>query len=281
MSTSFFTHAGGTHASEPMEGAGGNARGFTLLEVLIAVAIFSVVLIAMSTVFFAALRLRRTATEALESSRPLERALTILKRDLENATGPGGAMAGNFRSSGAAGTLATSSASSGSSSGSGTSTASTTGSKTSVPAAGTLQNGGLDFFTTTGHLSDEAPWADIQEVNYVLATPADLSKARGQDFVRTTTRNLLTVSTPSAEKEVLLTDVERVDFSFYDGNQWRDTWDTTSGDTTLPQAVRVIIQAAVDPERTTVKLQPVEMLVLLHGAAAATDSSSTNSTSTQ
>ena len=33
-----------------------------------------------------------------------------------------------------------------------------------------------------------------------------------------------------------------LEFDCYDGSQWRNTWDTSAGDTNLPVAVRVRIQ---------------------------------------
>src|SRR5205814_2046628 len=65
-------------------------QGFTLLEVLIAAAVFAIVLAAASTVFYGALHLRNGATEALEQSLPREQALAIIQRDLANLVVPGG-----------------------------------------------------------------------------------------------------------------------------------------------------------------------------------------------
>src|SRR5207244_72734 len=55
-------------------------RGFTLLELLIAVSIFAIVLAAINGVFYAAMRLQRSATRNVEESLPVQQVLTLIKR---------------------------------------------------------------------------------------------------------------------------------------------------------------------------------------------------------
>ncbi len=228
-------------------------RAFTLIEVILALAIFAIVLVAINTAFFAALRLRQHTSDALENSIPLTRALSLLRRDLQNAVPPGGVLAGDFRSDGPSG-LSTSK-----------------GAPSSIAGG---QYGGLDFFTTTGTLSDEAPWGDVQEVNYQLMDPADKAHFYGKDLVRSVTRNLLATSTQSADVQRLLSNVDSLDFFYWDGTQWRDMWDTSAGDTNLPLAVRVRLQMAVDPAAGSRQPEPLQMVVQLE------TQSSTNQTQT-
>jgi len=225
-----------------------STRAFTLLEVLLAVAIFSIVLIAINTVFFAGLRLRQRVTENVEQSLPLTQALSLLRRDLQNAVPPGGSLAGNFSSSGpvAAGNTGTAANSS----------------RSATPSAGP-QTGGLDFFTSTGVITDDAPWGDIQEVNYQLMDPLDRANAYGRDLVRSVTRNLLATASQPPDLQRLLSNVQSLDFSFYDGTQWRDVWDTSAGDQGLPKAVRMRLQLAVDPSSGQRAPDPLQMVVLL------------------
>src|SRR5437899_9614128 len=67
-------------------------RAFTLLELLLAVLVFSIVLTAIHVVFFSALKLRARTTEAIERALPLQQTVAIIKRDLENIVPPGGAL---------------------------------------------------------------------------------------------------------------------------------------------------------------------------------------------
>jgi hypothetical protein len=119
---------------------------------------------------------------------------------------------------------------------------------------------GLDFFTSTGVLTDDAPYGDLQEVFYELRTPADKDQA-GMDLVRCVNRNLLETTTQTPEVQPLMSHVESVQFACFDGTQWRNLWDTSNGDTNLPNAVRISIQVASDPN--TAKPQPLEMVVPL------------------
>lgn len=220
---------------------------FTLIEVLLAVAIFSMVLVAINTVFFASMRLRQRVTENVQEGLPLERALTLLRRDLQNAVPPGGVLAGNFSSSGPVGNLGTG--------------------QNKQGAAGNLSasanTGGLDFFTTTGALSADAPWGDIQEVNYQLMEPLDPANSYGRDLVRSVTRNILATATPTPDMQHLLSHVQNVNFEFFDGSQWREDWNTANGDSGLPLAVRAHIQLAPNEAAGELSQQPLEMVVLL------------------
>src|SRR5437773_1738077 len=60
-----------------------STSAFTLMEVLLAVAVFSIVLVAINTVFYSGLRLRAGTVAALDQSVPVEQALNILRRDLK------------------------------------------------------------------------------------------------------------------------------------------------------------------------------------------------------
>jgi hypothetical protein len=78
------------------------------------------------------------------------------------------------------------------------------------------------------------------------------------DLIRSVTRNLLPVATPDVEDQWMLSGVQSIEFSCFDGAQWSDTWDTTtltSPDTNLPVAVRVQIQLVGN------KTQPIEIVV--------------------
>ncbi len=55
--------------------------------------------------------------------------------------------------------------------------------------------------------------------------------------------------------------MQTLQFDCYDGTQWRNTWDTSAGDTNLPVAVRVRIQLVSKPGEGSANPQPLEMLV--------------------
>ena len=77
------------------------------------------------------------------------------------------------------------------------------------------------------------------------------------------TRNLLPTMTAETDEHWLMGNVESLEFLNYSGTDWRDSWDTTMGDTGLPQAVRVRIQIAADDSGKFLKREPLELLVPL------------------
>ena len=129
-----------------------------------------------------------------------------------------------------------------------------------VTSAGVPEPVAVEMFTATGALSASAPWADIQRVTYELKQPTDRN-AVGKDLYRSVVRNLLTLTTPDVEDQLMLSGVQDIKFTCFDGAQWQDTWDTTgvtSTYTNLPLAVRVDIQMAGNGAANA---QPIVMVV--------------------
>jgi type II secretion system protein J len=212
-------------------------KAFTLIEMLLAVAICAIVLVAINGVFATAMRLRDKTSEAIEEALPVNRALDTMYRDLKGTVGPGGILAGDFRC-GAQAMGAT------------------------MGLSGEAGSAGLDFFTSTGMINDKAPWGDIQEVFYELKAPTDRNQ-QGMDLVRCINRNLLAITTQTPETQWLMGGVQNLQFDCYDGMMWQPIWDTSAGNTNLPVAVRIRIQLVARPGQDARNQQPLEMLVPL------------------
>ena len=198
---------------------------------ILAIGVAAIVLIAINAVLFAALHLREATSDVVDAAAPVDQTMTFLRRDLQCAVTPTNGtskvLSGDFRVG-------------------------------NVTSLGVAQPVAIEMFTATGALSANAPWADIQRVTYALKQPADRS-ATGKDLVRSVTRNLLTITTPEIEEQLMLSGVASIKFSCYDGAQWQDTWDTTgatSVNTNLPLAVRVDIQMSGNKD-----MGPIEILV--------------------
>jgi len=190
---------------------------FTLLEMILAIGVASIVLAVVSTTLFAALHLRDATSDAVDAATPVDQALAILRRDLQCAVTPksGGVLSGDFKTG-------------------------------SVMSLGINEPVAAEIFTATGALAENEPWGDIQRVTYELKDAADPAAA-GKDLYRSVTRNLLGSDAPDVADQWLLGGVASVQFSCYDGSQWFDSWDTTdtlSVNTNLPVAVRVHIELA-------------------------------------
>ena len=67
-----------------------SVTAFTLIEVLLALAICAIVLVAINAVFVTAVRLRERTAANVDQSIPVNQALDILSRDLKGVAGPRG-----------------------------------------------------------------------------------------------------------------------------------------------------------------------------------------------
>jgi type II secretion system protein J len=210
-------------------------RAFTLIEMILAIGIAAIVLVAVNAVFFTALRLRNSTTDVVDAATPLDATVTFLRRDLQCCVTPTNGtskiLSGNFK----AGT---------------------------INSPGVAEPVAVEMCTATGALNATTPWADIQRVTYELKNSTDASGRR--DLYRSITRNLLAISaTPEVQDQLMLSGVDSVKFSCYDGSQWQDTWDTSDANTintNLPLAVKVEIQMAGDNKNVT---EPIQLIVPL------------------
>ncbi len=209
-------------------------QAFTLIEVLLAVGIFAIVLFAINTVFFSALKLERAVSRSVDERAPLNQALAILRRDLQGAAQP---MTNSY--------VLTRDFVIGASGG----------------GLGSAQSASLEFYTTTGVINDEVPWGDLQKVRYELVEPAQRTNSNSRELVRIITRNVLATTTVEEDEQFLAGGIESVEFMCYNGTDWRSSWDTAAGDFGLPLAVRVRIQLALDNPAGNMLREPLEMLV--------------------
>lgn len=217
---------------KPRQTVQSRSSGFTLIELVLTLAIAGIVLSVISTVYFGALRLRNRTTEMYDEVLPIQNALNTIRKDLGGVMIPGGAMSGEFTSL---------------SSGNG---------------ATTLFNGlkvSPDFHTNTGAVDDTTPYAEAQRVAYYLATPTNYLNATGQDLVRVASRNLLSTTIDQPVSRLLIENVAEVGFEFYDGNSWLTQWDSTVS-SNLPSAIKMQIVLAGEKEIWN-RQAPIELVV--------------------
>ena len=218
---------------------------FTLMEVLIATMVAAIVLAAMNAAFYAALHLRSVTTDVVENSIPLNHAASVLKADLRGTLITGGSMAVSIESPGT--------------------------------ESGNNQPTDLDIYTTTGVLRDSLPWGDVQKISYLLKDSTDTSRPGGKDLIRAITRNLLASTQPDLAEQPLLSGVNSVQFSFYDGANWQTTWDSTAAVTPAPRAIKVHIEFANGNSTGQGRL-PLEILVPIDGQVSSNSVASSGST---
>ena len=225
-------------------------RAFTLLEVLLALIVLGVVMVAVHSVFYGALQLRNKTDQAFSDALPLQHTLTVIKRDLANLAVPGGTLSGTLQT---------------------TPTASSTASLSHYGA-----QCGPTFHTASGTLTEFEPWSEMRKVTYYLMPSTN--NAPGLDLVRSVTRNLLPVATEEYIDQTLMSGVDDLQFLFYNGTQWVEDWDSSattssSQSSSVPQAVRVLLTLV--NQDGVVSQNPIEMVVPVVVGAATNAASST------
>ncbi len=206
---------------------------FTLIEVMLALAISAIILAAIGGVFYSAIHLRDRTTAALDEAVPLQQAFAVMRRDFAGAIPPGSTnpIAGDFKCQ-------------------------------VMGSGGGGQADQIQIFTTTGVINDRVPWGDVQEVFYELREPTTSSRnGTGRDLIRTVTRNLLSTTTQESDEQWLLGNVQSLQFLCFDGQNWRDSWDTSMSDTNLPLAVKIRVQVSANSAVDLRSVQPFELVV--------------------
>lgn len=208
-----------------------HSAGFTMIELLMAAAASTLVLLALYGVFGRAMRLRDDATERVRVARLRSRAVNLIRNDLRNALVSGGTLAATLQGS-------------------------------ATPPQGSRFPGYLKLTTTTG-APDEAggdqPAGDVQQVEYYLANDPDAGGREAGTLVRTVDRALLAPLRETPREQPILSGVQSLEVSFYDGQTWNNSWEVTDDDKTLPQAVRVRVVPAADGKNPAPL--PLEILV--------------------
>jgi prepilin-type N-terminal cleavage/methylation domain-containing protein len=205
----------------PPGGTRGHAA-FTLFELLLAVAIFAVVLLAIQSVFFSALSLRnrtvRNSSNRSRSSTPSKSSGATWPASCRPVGHFPGPCSPRFSAGGGLGP---------------STTASTNSYRANLPGAVVSP----ELYTATGIIDDQRPWGEIMRVTYYLADPTNNSP--GRDLIRAVTRNLLPIVEDQPEHQWLLGGVDHLQFLFFDGLDWIDVWDSTTAATPLPSALKI------------------------------------------
>lgn len=191
---------------------------FTLLEVILALAIMSVLAVSLFTCMQVAFKTKRGAEESLEVIRDPEAAMDLLRAEFESALPPRGTMSRAFVGRGFMGA-----------------------------------NGGRDddvsFFTAAPmppgvgrQLGSPPPMAaDIKQVQLIVVT---LENTGERCLARRVTSNLLPPEGVEMlpDDEILVRNVTSLQFRYYDGLLWQDEWDSSLNYDALPAAVEVTLE---------------------------------------
>jgi general secretion pathway protein J len=189
----------------------GTHGGFTLLEMLVALAMMSL----LAGALYGSLRIgfsaHRTAERAIAPARTLAIALDLLQRDLECALPPGGILAGPFVGV--------------------------------DEVRGEVDEDSLTWFAAAGEPESEK--SDVVQIEIILVEGDGVEPRR---LVRRTTRNLLAPTVPEPEQETLCRDVAGLNLRYFDGSYWHDSWDSTVFADRVPLVVEITLSLPTDEE---------------------------------
>lgn len=217
------------------------SRGFTLLELIVAMMMVSIIAAALYQSLNAAFRAKRRAEATIVPIRAAGIALDIIARDLDSvlrphpdsATLPNGFidfLAGSF---------------------------------IALPqGSGNVEAGVMSFFSLGGDGTPDVPLSEgVRKLE--IGVSSDVSPPA---LVRRITRNLLSGDElqPAEEEELLCPDVRSFTLRFFDGIDWYDSWDSTTmfdDDAQLTPALPMVVQ--------------IELVIHIEGVAAANEESNT------
>ena len=221
--------------------------GFTLLELLLATAIGAIVLLVINATFFGTLRLHNTTHDKIDQDLVIQRTLSIIRRDLAGIMVPANPTATTYTLSGQLSSDVTS-----------TNELDNASSERITP----------DIYTDSGKIDGWTAYSEVQMVSYYLSPGANGTP--GRNLVRVVSRNMLPVLDGTAEAQTLLTGVNSAAISYFDGENWLETWDSTTT-TSLPTAIKFsLVLAPRDGSTSRSDPDPIELIVPVVVKTAAT-----------
>ncbi|AQQ71385.1 hypothetical protein SMSP2_01758 [Limihaloglobus sulfuriphilus] len=192
--------------------------GFTLLELMVALAIMGVIALSMYSSIFIASRAKDTTDAALGPYNTIMPAFDMMRNDIIAAMSPGGLFAGYF-----------------------------TGTEES--AGDDLYSSYVSFYTAGFRPSAGEKASNIIRVEYFLGDAFeyddkyslyDIQEESEQlVLIRRKTLNLLSTDSGLYEDEIVCRGLASFALEYYDGYSWVSSWDPEASDIPLPMAVRV------------------------------------------
>jgi type II secretion system protein J len=195
------------------------ARGFTLIELTLSMAMVAMLALSMYTALSVAQLARRNGTANVEQMRSITIAADVLSHDFESVPPPTGTYAGPF---------------------------------VGIHQAGALSGTGgdadqLEFFSIGEDepIRPDNPMAEgIRKIQFLVRP-----ESNPPVLVRRVIHNLKPTVEALAEEEIICRDVRSFSVRYYDGAAWQDSWDSTTLGDVLPMAVSITLEVN-DPTAT-------------------------------
>jgi prepilin-type N-terminal cleavage/methylation domain-containing protein len=197
---------------------------FTLLELLVAMSLMVVVSSCLYSALYTGFRAYRSAQAAVDPTAAAINVIELIKQDIGGVLPPGGTLAGAFLGTDSGGLK-------------GVDADSLEFHTTHVY----VDDARLDGRTTTATATPLV--GGIGKVALLLEEDSE-EKDGTYLLLRQVTTDLLAPREMEPEEQVLCRGVASLNFRYYDGTGWVDSWDSTTDSNSLPLAVEVDIQIA-------------------------------------
>ena len=184
-----------------------NNRAFTLLELLVAMTMMSIIAASLYASLSIGFKARDSSENTLEARRSARIVMDLLKQEIISSLPPKGILAGKFE---------------------GTNGHDDSGN----------ESDSLVFYSAAYNPADDEIAGDIIKVQIGLAT---IEESDVHTLVRGTTKNLLSPKSLEPYEEILCRDIRSLNLRYFDGYDWQDEWDSSSHDDNLPEAVEINI----------------------------------------
>ena len=181
--------------------------GFTLLELLVAMALMNVIAVALYSSMHIAFKTKENTLASLEPYRSVTPIFEFIRRDLTSAMNPNGILAGVFVGE-------------------------------NIPFTNLQDADMLSFYSAAYPPKENEIASNVIHVQYGLETDTERDQIVLKRF---TTKNILTPTAIEPEEEVIARNIGGLDIQYYDGTAWLEAWDSSEQDGTLPWGVRVTI----------------------------------------
>ena len=231
----------------PWEGERGTPRGFTLLELIVAMGMVAIVATALGSALKASFDLANTAQLTIEPARTAALAMTMVEQDLQNAVVPNA----NWTDIGVAPFSGTFEA------------------EQSTDSRG-RESDEVQFYAN----SDSPVHIDANgEIKQVTLQVVQDTATGEYDLVRRVVRNLMAQDQPQPDEEIICRNVASFTLQYFDGTNWNTSWDSTAEDNTLPAAVQVTLQLErpMSAKNSTIKTLTYTRTIMLPLSTAALD----------
>src|SRR5579863_1505321 len=198
-----------------------NSRGFTLLELLVALIMSAILAMSLFSTLYIAFKVQKNSKEDVEPIATVDMALDMVRADLQAAQPPAGLLEGPFEG---------------------------------------VQNGSgggdtLDFYSNGYAPQHQTGNGEIKHVFLTLE-----QKGGDQCLVRQVIPNILSQQTPVPDEEIICRNVRSFMLEYYDGEAWQTSWDSTQYNNALPAAVEVTLELVPPGAKDSVRIRRVYAL---------------------